>query len=146
MVKPSTRTIQSEATDQLKALASGFLFKLCATDESRPGLAAAYQIALLEATRGNQMRVDPVVLAYVKVVVTMDPTTSELSLTLDVVKLQLRFFSAMTLDEAHDSLRPAEMVDTVMEYRYRIDRALDFVDRVITEERAGADISGTARA
>ena len=92
------------------------------------------------------MRVDPVVLAHVKVVVTMDPTTSELSLTLDVVKLQLRFFSAMTLDEVHDSLRPAEMVDTVMEYRYRIDRALDFVDRVITEERAGADISGTARA
>jgi hypothetical protein len=89
---------------------------------------------------------DPVVLAYVKVVVTMDSITSELSPTLDVVKLRLRFFSVMTLDEVHDSLRPAELVNTVMEYRYRIDRALDFVDRVITEERAVADIPGTARA
>ena len=75
----------------------------------------------------------------------MDSITSELSPTLDVVKLQVRFFSAMTLDEVHDSLRPAELVNTVMEYRYRIDRALDFVDRVITEERAVADILGTAR-
>jgi hypothetical protein len=33
-----------------------------------------------------------------------------------------------------------------LEYRYRIDRALDFIDRVITEERAVADILGTARA
>jgi hypothetical protein len=32
-----------------------------------------------------------------------------------------------------------------MEYRYRIDRAWDFVDRVITEERAIADILDTAR-
>ncbi|MGZ6564712.1 MAG: AarF/UbiB family protein, partial [Solirubrobacteraceae bacterium] len=142
-VKPSTRTVQSEATDQLKALASGFLFKLRATDESRQALAAAYEIALLEAIRRHQMRVDPVVLAYVKVVVTMDSITSELSPTLDVVnvKLQLRFFSAMTLDEVHDSLRPAELVNTVMEYRYRIDRALDFVDRVITDDRALATSS-----
>ena len=76
----------------------------------------------------------------------MDSITSKLSPTLDVVKLQLRFFSAMTLDEVHDSLTPAELVNTVMEYRYRIDRALDFVDRVITEERAVADILSTARA
>jgi predicted unusual protein kinase regulating ubiquinone biosynthesis (AarF/ABC1/UbiB family) len=144
-VKPSTRTVQSEAIDELKALATGVLFKLRATDESRQAL-AAYQIALLEAIRRHQMRVDPVVLAYVKVVVTMDSLTSELSPTLDVVKLQPRFFRAMTLDEVHDSLRPAELVNTVMEYRYRIDRALDFVDRVITEGRAVADILGTARA
>jgi len=60
-------------------------------------------------------------------------------------RYQLRFFSAVTLDEVHDSLRPAELVNTVMEFRYRIDRALDFLDRVITEERAVADILGTAR-
>ena len=105
-VKPSTQTIQSEAIDELKALATGVLFELRATDESRQAL-AAHQIALLEAIRRHRMRVDPVVLAYVKVVVTMDSLTSELSPTLDVVKLQLRFFSAMTLDEIHDSLRPA---------------------------------------
>jgi len=91
------------------------------------------------------MKVDPIVLAYVRVVVTMDSITSELAPSLDVVKHQLRFFSAMTLDEVHNSLRPAELVNTVMEYRYRIDRALDFADRVITEERAVGDILGTAR-
>ncbi len=51
----------------------------------------------------------------------------------------------MTLDEVHNALKPAELVDTVMDYRYRIDRALDFVDRIITEERAVSDILGTAR-
>ena len=95
-VKPSTRTVQSEAIDERKALATGVLFKPRATDESRQALATAYQIALLEAIRRHQVRVDPVVLAYVKVVVTMDSLTSELSPTLDVVKLQPRFFSAMT--------------------------------------------------
>ena len=144
-VTPTTRTVQGDAIDELKALARGFLFKLRATQQSRQELAAAYQIDLLGAIRRHNMRVDPVVLGYVKAVITMDSITSELSPTLDLVKHELRFFSALTLDEVHDSLRPAELVNTVMDYRYRIDRILDFVDTIITEERTVLGILGTAK-
>ncbi len=144
-VTPSTRTVQRDAVDELKALALGFLFELGATQQSRQALAAAYQIALLGAIRRHHMAVDPIVLSYVKAVITMDSITTELSPTFDPVKHELRFFSALTLDEVHDSLKPAELVNTVMDYRYRIDRALDFVDKIITEERAVSGILGTAR-
>ena len=144
-VTPSTRTVQRDAVDELKSLASGFLFELRATQQSRQKLAAAYQIALLVAIRRHHMKVDPIVLSYVKAVITMDSITSELSPGMDLVQHELRFFSAMTLDEVHNALKPAELVDTVMDYRFRIDRALDFVDRIITEERAVSDILGTAR-
>jgi ubiquinone biosynthesis protein len=144
-VRPSTRTVQGDAVDELKGLALGFLFQLRATQQPRQALAAAYQIALLGAIRRHHMTVDPVVLSYVKAVITMDAITTELAPTLDVVKHELRFFSALTLDEVHDSLRPAELVNTVMDYRYRVDRALDFVDKIITEERAVGDILGTTR-
>jgi ubiquinone biosynthesis protein len=144
-VTPTTRTVQGDAIDELKALARGFLFKLRATQQSRQDLAAAYQIDLLGAIRRHNMRVDPVVLRYVKDVITMDSMTSELSPTLDLVKHELRFFSALTLDEVHHSLRPAELVNTVMDYRYRIDAILDFVDTIITQERTILGILGTAK-
>ena len=144
-VKPSARTVQADAVDELKALAEDFLFELRATQQSRQALAAAYQIALLGAIRRHNMRVDPVILSYVKAVITMDSITSELAPTFDLVKLELRFFSALTLDEVHDSLKPAELVNTVMDYRYRIDRILDFVEKIVTEEQAVTGILGTAR-
>ena len=144
-VTPTMRTVQGDAIDELKALAIGFLFKLRATQQSRQQLAAAYQIDLLGAIRRHNMKVDPVVLGYVKAVITMDSITSELSPTLDLVKHELRFFSAMTLDEVRDSLRPAELVNTVMDYRYRIDAILDFVDTIITQERTVVGILGTAK-
>jgi predicted unusual protein kinase regulating ubiquinone biosynthesis (AarF/ABC1/UbiB family) len=145
-VTPSMRTIQRDAVDDLKALARRFLFELRATQQSRQALAAAYQIALLSAIRRHRMRVDPTVLSYVKAVITLDSITAELSPSFDLVEHELRFFSAMTLDGVHDFLRPAELADTVMDYRYRIDRALDFVDKIITEERAVTGILGSARA
>jgi ubiquinone biosynthesis protein len=145
-VTASTRTNQRDAGDDLKALARRFLFELRATQESRQALAASYQIALLSAIRRHRMRVDPTVLGYVKTVITMDSITSELAPTFDVVEHELRFFSAMTLDGVHDFLRPAELADTVMDYRYRIDRILDFVDMIITEERTVAGALGSARA
>ena len=144
-VKPSPRTAQGDAVEDLKELAKGFLFKLRATRQFRQALAAEYQIALLATIRRHRMTVDPVVLGYVKVVITIDSITTELAPALDLVKHELRFFSLLTLDEVHDSLRPAELINTVMDYRFRIDRALDFVDRVISEERAVTDILGTAR-
>jgi ubiquinone biosynthesis protein len=144
-VTPSTRTDQGDATDELKELARGFLFELRATQKSRQALAAGYQIALLGAIRRHNMTVDPVVLSYVKAVITMDSITTELAPTFDLVKHELRFFSALTLDEVHDSLRPAELVNTVMDYRYRIDRTLDFLDKIIAEERAVTGILGTAK-
>jgi ubiquinone biosynthesis protein len=143
--KPSTRTDQGEAVDELKALAEGFLFELRATRHSRQALAAAYQIDLLGAIRRNNMVVDPVVLNYVKAVITMDSITTELAPTFDLVKHELRFFSALTLDEVHDALRPAELVDTVMDYRYRIDGILDFVEKLVTEEQAITGILGSAK-
>jgi ubiquinone biosynthesis protein len=144
-VKPSTRTDQGEAVDELKALAEGFLFELRATRHSRQALAAAYQIDLLGAIRRNNMVVDPVVLSYVKAVITMDSITTELAPTFDLVKHELRFFSALTLDEVHDALRPAELVNTVMDYRYRIDGILDFVEKIVTEEQAITGILGSAK-
>jgi ubiquinone biosynthesis protein len=144
-VKPSTRTDQGEAVDELKALAEGFLFELRATRHSRQALAAAYQIDLLGAIRRNNMVVDPVVLSYVKAVITMDSITTELAPTFDLVKHELRFFSALTLDEVHDALRPAELVNTVMDYRYRIDGILDFVEKIVTEEQALTGILGSAK-
>ena len=63
-----------------------------------------YQIALLGAIRRHNMSVDPVVLTYVKAVITMDSITTELAPTFDLVKHELRFFSALTLDEIHDRL------------------------------------------
>jgi ubiquinone biosynthesis protein len=144
-VKPSTRTDQGEAVDELKALAEGFLFELRTTQQSRQALAAAYQIDLLGAIRRNNMVVDPVVLSYVKAVITMDSITTELAPTFDLVKHELRFFSALTLDEVHDSLRPAELVNTVMDYRYRIDGILDFVEKIVAEEQAVTGILGSAK-
>jgi ubiquinone biosynthesis protein len=144
-VKPSTRTDQGEAVDELKALAEGFLFELRATRQSRQALAAAYQIDLLAAIRRNNMVVDPVVLSYVKAVITMDAVTTELAPTFDLVKHELRFFSGLTLDEVHDALRPAELVNTVMDYRYRIDGILDFVEKIVTEEQALTGILGSAK-
>jgi len=101
---PSTRTVQRDAVDELKALALGFMFDLGATHQSRQALAAAYQVALVGAIRRHHMTVDPTVLSYVKAVITMDSITGELSPTLDVVKLEMRFVSAMTLDGVHDFL------------------------------------------
>jgi ubiquinone biosynthesis protein len=144
-VKPSARTDQGEAVDELKALAEGFLFELRATQKSRQALAAAYQLDLLGAIRRNNMVVDPVVLSYVKAVITMDSITTELAPTFDLVQHELRFFSALTLDEVHDTLRPAELVNTVMDYRYRIDRILDFVEKIVTEEQALTGILGSAK-
>ena len=144
-VKPSTRTVQGDAIAELKALADDFLFELRATQQSRQALAAAYQIALLGAIRRHNMRVDPVILSYVKAVITMDSITSELAPTFDPVKLELRFFSALTLDQVYDSLRPAALVNTVMDYGYRIDRILDFVEKIVTEEQAITGILGSAR-
>src|SRR5450755_275063 len=144
-VTPSTRTVQADAVDELKALAEGFLFELRATQQSRQALAAAYQIALLGAIRRHNMSVDPVVLSYVKAVITMDSITTELAPTFDPVKHELRFFSALTLDEVQDALRPAELVNTVMDYRYRIDRILDFVEKIVTEEQALTGILGSAK-
>ncbi len=144
-VKPSTRTVQGDAIAELKALAEDFLFELRATRQSRQALAAAYQIALLGAIRRHNMRVDPVILSYVKAVITMDSITSELAPTFDPVKLELRFFSALTLDQVYDSLRPAALVNTVMDYGYRIDRILDFVEKIVTEEQAITGILGSAR-
>jgi ubiquinone biosynthesis protein len=144
-VKPSARTVQGDAVDELKALAEGFLFELRATRQSRQALAAAYQIALLGAIRRHNMSVDPVVLSYVKAVITMDSITSELAPTFDPVEHELRFFSALTLDEVNDALRPAELVNTVMDYGYRINRILDFVENIITEEQALTGILGSAK-
>jgi hypothetical protein len=75
----------------------------------------------------------------------MDSIITELAPSFDIVKHELRFFSAQTLDEISDSLRPAELVNTVMDYRYRIDRALDFVERIVSEERVLSGILGSAR-
>ena len=144
-VTPSTRTVQRDALDELKALAQGFLFELRTTQQSRQALAAAYQIALLGAVRRHRMRVAPVVLGYVKAVITMDSITAELAPTLDLVEHELRFFSALTLDEVHDALRPAELVNTVMDYRYRIDSILDFVETTITQQRTVVGVLGTAK-
>ncbi len=148
-VTPSTRTIQRDAVDELKALALGFLFELCAaqaTQQSKQALTAAYQIAILQTIRRHHMKVDPAILSYVRTVITMDSITGELSPTLDVVTHEMRFFSSLALDAIHDFLTPAELVNTVTDYRYRIDRALDFLDKIMTEERAVSDIFGTARA
>ena len=78
-VKKSPRTAQGGAVEDLKELAKGFLFKLRATRQSRQALAAEYQIALLAAIRRHRMTVDPVVLGYVKVVITIDSITTELA-------------------------------------------------------------------
>jgi predicted unusual protein kinase regulating ubiquinone biosynthesis (AarF/ABC1/UbiB family) len=148
-VTPSTRTIQRDAVDELKSLALGFLFELRAaqaTQQSKQALTATYQIALLQTIRRHNMKVDPAILSYVRTVITMDSITGELSPTLDVVKHEMRFFSSLALDTIHDFLTPAELVNTVTDYRYRIDRALDFLDKIMTEERAVSDIFGTARA
>ena len=144
-VTPTSRTVQRDAIDELKELARGFLFELRATRQPRQALAAGYQIALLGAIRRHQMTVDPIILSYVKAVITMDSITAELSPTFDLVAHELRFFSALTLEEVQDTLRPAELVNTVMDYRYRIDRTLDFLDRIITEERVVTGILGTAK-
>jgi predicted unusual protein kinase regulating ubiquinone biosynthesis (AarF/ABC1/UbiB family) len=144
-VTPSAGTVTRDASDELKALAQSFLFELRTTQQSRQALAAAYQIALLSAIRRHRMTVAPVVLSYVKVVITMDSITAELAPTLDLVEHELRFFSALTLDEVNAALRPAELVNTVMDYRYRVDRILEFVETLMTEQRAVAGILGTTK-
>jgi predicted unusual protein kinase regulating ubiquinone biosynthesis (AarF/ABC1/UbiB family) len=144
-VTPSARTSHRDAVDELKSLALSFLFELRATQQSRQALAATYQIALLGAIRRHRMRVAPEVLTYVKALITMDSITSELAPTLDLVQHELRFFSALTLDEVREQLRPRELVSTITNYRNRIDRTLDFVDTIIAEQRAVFGVFGSAK-
>jgi ubiquinone biosynthesis protein len=144
-VTPSTRTVQRDAQDELKALARRFLFELRTTQQSRQALAAAYQIALLGVIRRHRMRVAPVILSYLKAVITMDSITAELAPTLDLVEHELRFFSALTLDAVHATLRPAALVNTVMNYGHRIDSILDFVDTTISQQRTVVGALGTAK-
>jgi hypothetical protein len=70
----------------------------------------------------------------------MDSIMTRLAPTLDLMKHDARFFSALKLD-SREGVRPlpASPLGTSG------DRALDFVDSVMTEERAVAGVPATAR-
>ena len=97
-VRPSAATNLTAARREMVQLTARFLDALEHATSQRRKLLARYQIDLLEATRAHRMVIDPVVILYMKVVLTIDAVTSELAPTLDLQSLHGRFFSELIIE------------------------------------------------
>ena len=72
-------------------LTERFLENLEHATSHRREILARYQIDLLSATRKHRMVIQPAVILYMKVVLTIDAVTSELAPSLDVQSIIERF-------------------------------------------------------
>jgi ubiquinone biosynthesis protein len=133
------------AADELKILTRRYLFDLRTKRRSPAALTADYQVSTMGAVRRYNMSLNPAILAYLKTVITIDSVTYELSPNLDLANHQLRFFSAMTLKTISGFDEPPEIADTLIQYRYRVDRALDAMDSIVQEENRLNQLAGQAR-
>jgi predicted unusual protein kinase regulating ubiquinone biosynthesis (AarF/ABC1/UbiB family) len=97
-LRPSATTNASVARREMVELTKRFLDDLGRATSHRREILARYQVDLLGATRRNRMVIDPVVILYMKVVLTIDAVTSELAPSLDLQSLHERFFSELIIE------------------------------------------------
>lgn len=97
-LRPSTSTDVAAARQEMTALTERFLSDLGAARSGRRQILARYQIDLLTAARRHRMVIEPAVILYVKVILTIDAVTSELAPSLDLQALFERFFSALIVE------------------------------------------------
>jgi predicted unusual protein kinase regulating ubiquinone biosynthesis (AarF/ABC1/UbiB family) len=97
-LRPSATTNLAAARREMTELTQRFLDELAAATSRRREILARYQIDLLSAARAHRMVIDPAVILYVKVVLTIDAVTSELSPSLDLQSLIERFFSELIIE------------------------------------------------
>ncbi|HEU0316387.1 MAG TPA: AarF/UbiB family protein [Solirubrobacteraceae bacterium] len=97
-VQPSPATKISAATAEIVGRTERFVRDLERSESGKRQIMADYQVDLLEATRAHRMAIDPAVVLYMKVVLTIDAVTSELSPTLDLKALHLRFIRDLVIE------------------------------------------------
>jgi ubiquinone biosynthesis protein len=95
---PSSGTNLAAARREMTDLTERFLADLSQASSGRREILARYQISLLSAARAHRMVIDPAVILYVKVVLTIDAVTSELAPSLDLQSLIERFFSQLIIE------------------------------------------------
>jgi predicted unusual protein kinase regulating ubiquinone biosynthesis (AarF/ABC1/UbiB family) len=97
-LRPSASTDLPTARREMTALTERFLDDLEHASSGRREILARYQIDLLSAARAHRMVIDPAVILYVKVVLTIDAVTSELAPALDLQALIERFFTGLVIE------------------------------------------------
>jgi ubiquinone biosynthesis protein len=97
-LRPSRSTNISKARREMTDLTDRFLDDLGHATSGRREILARYQIDLLTAARAHRMVIDPTVILYVKVILTIDAVTSELAPSLDLQSLIERFFSQLIIE------------------------------------------------
>jgi predicted unusual protein kinase regulating ubiquinone biosynthesis (AarF/ABC1/UbiB family) len=97
-LRPSSNTNVAAARREMTELTQRFLDDLENAIGGRREILARYQIDLLAATRRHRMVIDPAVILYMKVVLTIDAVTSELAPSLDLQSLHERFFSELIIE------------------------------------------------
>jgi ubiquinone biosynthesis protein len=97
-LRPSATTDRAAARRELTELTERFLDELGSATSRRREILARYQIDLLSAARAHRMVIEPTVILYVKVVLTIDAVTSELAPALDLQALIERFFSELIIE------------------------------------------------
>jgi ubiquinone biosynthesis protein len=97
-LRPSATTNVAAARREMTELTERFLDDLASATSHRREILARYQIELLSAARAHRMVIDPSVILYVKVVLTIDAVTSELAPSLDLQSLIERFFSQLIIE------------------------------------------------
>ncbi|MDQ6805329.1 MAG: AarF/UbiB family protein, partial [Actinomycetota bacterium] len=102
-LRPSPTTNLASARREMTELTERFLDDLAKgarapATSGRRAILARYQIDLLSAARAHRMVIDPAVILYVKVVLTIDAVTSELAPSLDLQSLIERFFSGLIIE------------------------------------------------
>jgi predicted unusual protein kinase regulating ubiquinone biosynthesis (AarF/ABC1/UbiB family) len=97
-LRPSAATNLAAAKRDMAELTERFLDQLEQATARRREILARYQVDLLAAVRAHRMVIDPVVILYTKVVLTIDAVTSELAPSLDIQGLHARFFSELIIE------------------------------------------------
>lgn len=97
-VVPSPATRIDAATDEIVGRTERFVRDFDRATSGRRQIMADYQVDLLAIARAHRMAVDPVVVLYTKVVLTIDSVTAALSPTLDLQSLHLLFVRDLVLE------------------------------------------------
>ncbi len=103
-VAPSPATDVAAATAAMRKLTHRFLSDFERAAGGRRKIMAQYQVDMLAATRVHRMAIDPALVLYMKVVLTIDSVTSELSPSLDLQALHLEFFRELILEGIQRSI------------------------------------------
>ncbi len=95
---PSPATDVAAARSEILRRTQRLVWELDRAGSGKREIMARYQVDLLAATRAHRMAIDPAVVLYMKVVLTIDSVTSELSPALDLQALHLRFVRELVIE------------------------------------------------